>query len=713
MSLQERDVRTYFQHYFPNLRPRENGWAQTRCLFHEDRNPSLSINLKHGGWHCFAEGVSGGILEFEERRNGGGPQEAWKRVCDIIGRHLEAQLPESTVFYDYRDENGKLLYQVVRQPQKKFAQRQPDGKGGWTWNLRGVRRVPYRLPEVLKAEHVFITEGEKDADSLSSLGLVATTNSGGAGKWRSEFAAFFKGKHVVILPDNDAPGQEHAEKVAANLKPVALSVKVLALPGLAEHGDVSDWLAQARENTRTRLEGLITDAPLWEPSAGKQAGSPQPRIPSIAKAQETLPNGSIAEIVSSEKGTGTRFCIFTASSREVEFADQLENAGKLIKPAASEWAAGQALSLPTAPEFSELEPHKLFAAIYDYISKYFQGEESLVCLTVLYIMLTWRVHQISEVAYLRVLGEAGSGKSRWLSIAAQLCYRGVLPSVDFTESALFRLLKAVPDATFAIDEADRRTGLEDPLSQVLRAGMERHICVWRSDPKGEGQAHEPQPFPCFGPKLLAATRPFRDDALESRIISFSLPLQDVPEHIPVNAPPELDKDAAQLRNRLLAYRILNYGKTHEFRTSMQRAANELQREHLEGRTIQIGTGLLTIGFEVGLEHVTEICKEVLQEHSQGIGQGRRETLDGITLEVLHDLRQNGKSEIPLNDLCKLVCQQAQQRGVGRTNPDGTAKPITRPQGLSRMLRKQGKRFGVWMDSRLHGKDQPVVHFANK
>src|SRR5262249_3630164 len=121
-----------------------------------------------------------------------------------------------------------------------------DGKGGWIWNLAGVARVLYRLPELLAADTrvtVFVLEGEKDVDALRALGLVATTNPMGAGTWERTFNEASRGRNVVILPDNDVPGREHAQKVAQNLAGVAALVKVLELPGLPPGGDVSDWLA--------------------------------------------------------------------------------------------------------------------------------------------------------------------------------------------------------------------------------------------------------------------------------------------------------------------------------------------------------------------------------------------------------------------------------------------------------------------------------------
>src|SRR5262249_53549637 len=93
--------------------------------------------------------------------------------------------------YDYTDEAGALLVQVVRLPPKDFRQRRHNGKNGWTWSLGKTRRVLYRLPEVRNAvaggRLVFVVEGEKDADNLSGLGITATCNPGGANKWRPEY----------------------------------------------------------------------------------------------------------------------------------------------------------------------------------------------------------------------------------------------------------------------------------------------------------------------------------------------------------------------------------------------------------------------------------------------------------------------------------------------------------------------------------------------
>ena len=117
--------------------------------------------------------------------------------------------------YDYTDESGKLLYQALRFEPKDFRQRRPDGEGGWVWKLDDVRRVLYRLPELTEAlandRPVFVVEGEKDVDALWNIGIPATCNPQGAGKWRDEYSGHFKGATVHVIPDNDDPGRAHPD----------------------------------------------------------------------------------------------------------------------------------------------------------------------------------------------------------------------------------------------------------------------------------------------------------------------------------------------------------------------------------------------------------------------------------------------------------------------------------------------------------------------
>lgn len=147
--------------------------------------------------------------------------------------------------YDYRDESGSLLFQVVRKTGKRFRQRVPDGRGGWEWKLGDVRRVLYKLPDLLADDGerpVYIPEGEKDVDTLIAKGCAATCNPGGAGKWNTvpEARTALAGRDVIIIADNDDVGRKHALDVLTSLQSVAATVRVVSAP--APYKDVTEML---------------------------------------------------------------------------------------------------------------------------------------------------------------------------------------------------------------------------------------------------------------------------------------------------------------------------------------------------------------------------------------------------------------------------------------------------------------------------------------
>jgi hypothetical protein len=172
--------------------------------------------------------------------------------------------------YDYTDKDGKLLYQVVRYEPKDFRQRRPDVKGGWIWNLEGITPVLFHLPDMKTAvcygDCVYIAEGEKDCLNLWGIGLVATCNSGGAGKWRPEYSEFLRSAHIIIIPDNDSPGYKHAKEIADSLYGIATSLKILKIP--APHKDFSDWLQvnlKINENWLSEWDGMVARAEVYTP----------------------------------------------------------------------------------------------------------------------------------------------------------------------------------------------------------------------------------------------------------------------------------------------------------------------------------------------------------------------------------------------------------------------------------------------------------------
>ena len=242
----------------------------TCCPAHEDHTPSLSLSEGDNGEllvHCHA-GCSQLAVLAALRRGGinvSAPREAPSKV-EAIGNIAALQRKDFRIAaaYDYRDECGVLLYQNVRleryaaageRTHKTFRQRRPHPTGtGWIENLNGVRRVPYRLPEVLRrsGEDVHLTEGEKDADALAKLGLLSCS----VGAPVQMDLEFLRDRHVLIHEDNDPPGCRKAKLIAERLDGIAASVRVVRYPDTGDGGDVSDWLAQGHtlEDLLERIE---------------------------------------------------------------------------------------------------------------------------------------------------------------------------------------------------------------------------------------------------------------------------------------------------------------------------------------------------------------------------------------------------------------------------------------------------------------------------
>lgn len=244
-----------------------NGALSTREELRYGTNGSKSLKPKERIWYDHETGEHGGYLDMHEKVRGVRPPP-----------------PDDTIaaIYDYEDARGALLYQVVRKVPKRFLQRAPDGTGGWSWSTKGIRKVPYRLPHLVATPRdvpVYLAEGEKDCDRLAELGFVATTNPGGAGKWLASMSSYLRDRDVVVLPDNDDAGRQHAADLHRKLTGIANSIRIVELPHLPEKGDVSDWLANG--GSAHALLEIVREAPL--------AGAPTDAKPVAEEAQPRAP----------------------------------------------------------------------------------------------------------------------------------------------------------------------------------------------------------------------------------------------------------------------------------------------------------------------------------------------------------------------------------------------------------------------------------------
>lgn len=221
-----------------------NGW-EARCpCRNDDDNPSLSIS---------EDSRTGNILVTCHR---GSPCTS-KEICESVGLTQAALFPpqkrnkdklDLVKTYDYTDVDGTLLFQKLRYVdgagKKTFRQRKPDGRGGWEYSLGDTPKVLYNLPSVTMAVKegypIWVVEGEKDADTLMALGIVATTMPGGAGKWLDIHTQALAGAEVEIVADNDEPGIAHAKLVHSELVKAGCDARIWRTP---KQKDITDFLA--------------------------------------------------------------------------------------------------------------------------------------------------------------------------------------------------------------------------------------------------------------------------------------------------------------------------------------------------------------------------------------------------------------------------------------------------------------------------------------
>lgn len=262
----------------PEGRPRHagRGRLQVHCVAHEDKTPSLSVWIDDKGkaaFNCHAGCDHDQIIDALAPQARQQVEATWGssnvRILIPTRRHKPTP-PEDPVGnveaeYPYIDHNGAVQYVVRRFPGKRLRQYHPGPSGGLISGRGDSDLYPYRLPDVLTAREagdlIYIVEGEKDADTLASHGLTATCNVGGAGKWTDSLNGWFKAANVVILPDNDPPGLEHAKNVFEHLTGVATTVRILHLPDLADKEDVTDWLEQHTSQELEELAHQATDDP--------------------------------------------------------------------------------------------------------------------------------------------------------------------------------------------------------------------------------------------------------------------------------------------------------------------------------------------------------------------------------------------------------------------------------------------------------------------
>src|SRR5262249_26307930 len=374
--------------------------------------------------------------------------------------------------YDYNDESGVLLFQVVRRATKDFRQRRPNGKGGWIWLLGNTRRVLYRLPEVggavASGRMVLVVEGEKDADNLRKLGFTATCNAGGDSKWRAEYNESLHDADVVIIEDNDDAGRAHVAQVASSLHCIAQRVRALDLdqawPECPAKGDISDWIEAG--GTAEALSALVEALPEWTPPESDD-GVPDAGAGIDGDAEiQCLAKLSLLKYERERETAAKRLALRTS------ILDKLVEA-KRRELGQDDGKQGHRLSLPEPTPWPEcVEGAELLCEMSAAIRKHVVMPYNCADATALWVVHTYMLDVLDITPRLAVTSpEKQCGKTTLLDVLCRLVWRP-LEASNTTTSPIFRTIeKARP--TFLKDEGDTFLLGNEDMRGILNSGHRR------------------------------------------------------------------------------------------------------------------------------------------------------------------------------------------------------------------------------------------------
>lgn len=271
----------------------------------------------------------------------------------------------------------------------------------------------------------------------------------------------------------------------------------------------------------------------------------------------------------------------------------------------------------------------LLSEIRSFIHRYVDLPPLFEEISSYYVLFTWIYDAFNEVPYLRVRGDYGSGKSRFLLTVGTLCYKAIFASGASTVSPIFRIIDAFR-GTLVIDESDFRVSDEKAeIVKILNNGNARGFPVLRSE-VNQKREYDPRAYSVFGPKLIATRGAFEDRALESRCLSEEMGTTRVRKDIPINLPAAFHEEAAELRNKLLLFRFRNLRRPRDLSAVVDQG--------IEPRLSQILTPLLSV---VDDPRAAERFRAFGRSYNRELVSERGSQIEGQVLEVIRDLAAAG------------------------------------------------------------------------
>jgi len=494
------------------------------CPFHPDKNrPNLCIDEEKEKYHCFTCNRSGflynpkyGKLKYNYHRN-------------------------IAATYDYKDEEGNLLYQVVRYKPKGF----PREIGRyWIWNMKGVNPVPYHLPEIIQAiEPVLIVEGEKDVENLRRMGFIATTSPMGSGKWKPSYNKYLKDKEVILIPDNDQPGYQHCQNIGQSLWGIAKKIKWLELPGLEEKEDISDWIEKG--NTKEKLLQLIEGAPKFVPEKYDKKRRTGKTSDSILKDRTKSIVPDLIHLVGEDDKTKYLFC----KGGQWHIEEYIVKDNRRYSPKQN--LPIKILNPNILKRSFDLDISRLATEIDAFIKSYLEMPfDSDYLILSMWVFHTYIIEKFNTTPILYFYGVKETGKSRAGEVLSELAFRAQRLT-SLTEATLFRSVELFKPALIIDEIKLLGKGGNQGLADLIKTTYKRGLKVSRINLNKYGE-DQIEYYDTFTPLVICTTESI-PDIIESRCILFIMQK---------NSNPQIERKidmkwANDLRERLTVFRA-NY-----------------------------------------------------------------------------------------------------------------------------------------------------------
>jgi len=509
---------------------------------------------------------------------------------------------------------------------------------------------------------LWITEGSKKADALASKGACGISVTGVWGfKGKNQYGGItfladwdyiaLKNRTVYLAFDSDIvtkePVRKALEHIGEHLRRKGATVHIIQLPQLEGQSKtgIDDYLLRYSLQDAERLAGNFK----LEEAEDKNR----------FVSGFVLPDGTVGEMIVSNDDERSFMVVANGLVRK---AYQYETAKVTYLPT-NDLLVGEVVHFATTATPYDSQA-RLFNEIRSFVHRYLELPADFEEISSLYVLLTWVYEFAPSIPYLRVIGDWGTGKTRFLQVAGAICFRPIFASGATTPAPIFRILEQFR-GTLVLDEADFKDSSSwMEMVKLLNNGYRPGMPVLRAD-KENGKWY-PRSYQVFGPKLISTRFPFKDEALESRCLtSEMLPLTR--DDIPRVLPPSFDKEVNELRAKLLTFRLANLtklkGKTF---------GNELLEPNLQPRLQEILIPLKAM--LNGDRSMVEALAGFVHRLQDNLYYRRKESLEGKVLMALLELHDEDQ-ELSSQNIADRIAQSDEDSEINSRKVGWTIKKL--------------------------------------